>query len=1434
MADLTISISLDASGLNSGVSAAQSKFESLKTSLASVGEKIQVIGGAVSSVGQTLTSSITAPLMSIATRAVETSKSFDALKQGLTAIEGSSQGAEAAFARLRDVAKLPGLGFKEAVQGYTNLRAAGIGAETAERSLKAFGNALATVGKGKDDLNGVITALQQMQSKGKVSAEEINQISERLPQMRVAMQNAFGTTDTDALAKKGIDSQKFINGIVTELEKLPQASGGITAAFENLGDTIDLALVPVGDAINRFLVPAIEQVGPFVDRLSQNFSSLSPEAQGVVIVIAAIAASIGPVLLAIGGLITAIGAIAASISAIVATGTVGVVIAGIAAAIGVLVAGIGVAIGVVLALREAWAAGFGPIASIVVIAIAAVITAFSPIFGLPILIAAVAYTIYELWANNFGGLQDFTAQVWAKIQEYIAIAMAAIQQLVAEIGADMIAWWNENYPLIEQTVKTVSDAVKAYIEAWLTAITEFWNNHGEQIMSVVQSMWTIISNTVRTGIQVVMGIVRLVMQVINGDWAGAWQTAKDIVSKVISAVGTILKEMHNIIFQALKFVVTALVNWGTDLMKRATDIGRNIVQGIINGIGALADTLVNYGRSLVSGLLGAMSSTAETRSPSLYTTRLGRYLGEGYINGLDSMSGPMAATSVAVVSNSLETMGAEGKEVAKTEVKKITAEVVKGSRDGLRGMSAEAKKAIAEFEKVLKTDTQARQDMFTVSEFGTAKSQLESLIKLRQELNQNVGDPLPRTLKEINKELEALEKKKQGVKEAADMLKQMQEALAAPAQAAKTNAEKVERLLADAGRAELIDKETQAQLRQNAALLDARKRTEELADAKKKLTDSGVAARAQIQLEIDLLQAQIDNNFKLNEIEAQRIRNKAEVDKMKADLKEKGYTDPEIAGQVTELEAQQKLTDGLRATLRTKQDLIAAQQTYKGAVDQMQGTLDDLNVKLGITNELTAVGRFEKQLAAGAYATLNEQQLTHLRQLAEEIDLKQKDLKAQEEAKKKFQEFKGFIGESLNTLINDGFGAMFKGIVNKFKKMLIDMATEWIASKIFKLFFPDSQTSGGGGGGGGAGNILSTIMGWFGFNKKGSSGSAAGGENGGGGEAPKVSSFGGLFSPVKNVLNGKESALAGTMAGIGSLATLAGSVIGGRVGGVISMAGMGMSIGANFGPWGAAIGAAAGAIIGLFMGDPKKKVDKKENMPKLQKGFTDAMQQLRDLLSDRNALFSDPDGAVAKAMEIRGQIASGFGIEFQSKKYKKEAQKLIAQKLVEADGVIKQIKDMADVARAAGKVDSRLEAEFAGGVFADRAFIRQHADFKRRNGMLAGQFTGRDTLPSMLAPGEMVLNPRQIERVKLNAGFDAFRGAGIPNYATGGYIGASDSPGIVPASSAPQPVSVQIVLNNSGIVESDIKGVLVNGLKSTDVQVELVKAYDKGKTRARG
>jgi phage-related protein len=1268
--------------------------------------------------------------------------------------------------------------------------------------------------------------------------------------LTIGAETSVFTTAIDK-AKKGLESLAKVDlkELKTKLDevsaKIKSFGAGLSSVGKFLTDNLtkpltiglDLAtkqldgkLKTLNDKVKNLFSKLFEPVIPYfekgvdmligiVDKAIAWFENAPQGVRVFIAVIASIAVAIGPVITAVGGAITAIGGFVAAISAIVAGGTASVVIGAIAAAIAMLVAGIGIAIGVAYALAEAWQNGLGPIASYVALAIGGILTAFAPLIGIPVMIAALLVTLYEMWATNFGGIKDYTAQVWGAISEYINAAMAEIRQLVSDIGGDIVAWWNENYPLIEQTVRKTSDNLKQAIGFALAYIQSIWDAHGETIMSTVRSIWTIISTVVRTGVNVIMQVVRLVLQIINGDWAGAWNTAKDIVWRIITAIVKVLDELDNLVLQAFKAVLSVITGWGTDAIGKALEIGRNIVRGIIQGIGEIADTLVNYGRGLISRLFGAMNSEAETHSPSLVTTRMGMFIGEGLIVGLEAMTAPVAAAGKKMVGESLGQMS--------EEVRK-------------------ARKEFDDYRGQLEANPQKGGDMLAVANYGDAKSKLDDLVKLRAELNMNVGDMLPATLHDINSELETLGKQKQGIEDARAMLEQMQEALRHNAEKEKTNAGKVEFLLADPNRNARIDAETQAELRRNAALLDARLRTEQYTEAKRKLAETGANTQLQMQGEINLLQAQIANNFKLSEAEAQRIRNQTEVEKYKADLRKDGFNDQEIATLAAALELQQRDIEVKRERIGIMQETIAAQQTYTGEMRSMDATLEQLNLKLAGNNELTEVARIGKLLETEAYKGLNEAQRENLRIRAQEIDDARAAVKAQEEAKKDFDKFKGFVKDSLDTLAKEGFGGFFKSIVEKFKKMLIDMASEWISSKLFELFFPDKAKAAGGGKGGGIMDFVNSVFGAFGFGKKkdsvaapvtGGSNNQNGGKGGGDiGDAVKAAADArGLFDPLPNLAkSGKPpSALAGKLSGIGAIATMVGGFLPGKLGNVVSMAGMGLSIGANFGPWGAAIGAAAGAIIGLFMGDPKKKIDKKENMPKLQKGFTEAMQQLRDLLNDRNAIFSDPDGAIATATEIRGKIASGFGIEFQSKKYKGEAQKLIAAKLIEADGIIKQIKDLADVARMANKVDTRLETEFAAGIFADRAFIRRHADFKRRNGMLPGAFTGRDTLPSMLAPGEMVLNPRQIARVKAGAGFDVFRGAGIPNYASGTFVGGGVQASAVPVSVSPQPVSVQIVLNNSGLVESDIQTVLVDGLKRSDVQVELVKAYDKGKTRTR-
>ena len=191
-------------------------------------------------------------------------------RQAMLAVEGSIEGVNARLETLRDIARSPGLGFSQVVEADVKLRSVGMTAAESGRAIFEVGNALALVGKGKADLDGVLLALTQIVSKGKISAEEINQIAERVPQIRAILKGAFGTADSQALQGLGIGVDEFIRRTIDGFGKLPRAIGGLRNSWENLGDTVAQVAATLGEAIAPDLIVFMEELAGW---LTQNADS---------------------------------------------------------------------------------------------------------------------------------------------------------------------------------------------------------------------------------------------------------------------------------------------------------------------------------------------------------------------------------------------------------------------------------------------------------------------------------------------------------------------------------------------------------------------------------------------------------------------------------------------------------------------------------------------------------------------------------------------------------------------------------------------------------------------------------------------------------------------------------------------------------------------------------------------------------------------------------------------------------------------------------------------------------------------------------------------------------------------------------------------------------------------------------------------------------
>ncbi len=285
-----------------------------------LGSVFQQVGQSVSSLGATLSVALTAPLTALGIIATRNAVTLDSLTRGLTAIVGSAQEAGVQLARLTEIAKLPGIGFQEAIQGSIRLQAVGFSAEVAERALRQFANAVALTGGGRDELNRITIQLGQLSSKGKVLSQDLRPIIEAGPAIGRALKEAFGTVNAEDIQALGLTSEQFIGQLLDSLEKLPRAAAGAKNTFENFTDAVFRASSAIGTAILPVLTKLVEFFEPIITGLAQGFASLSPVIQTSIVLFGGLLAAVGPIAFIAGQLVSSVSSLVVAFARLSALG----------------------------------------------------------------------------------------------------------------------------------------------------------------------------------------------------------------------------------------------------------------------------------------------------------------------------------------------------------------------------------------------------------------------------------------------------------------------------------------------------------------------------------------------------------------------------------------------------------------------------------------------------------------------------------------------------------------------------------------------------------------------------------------------------------------------------------------------------------------------------------------------------------------------------------------------------------------------------------------------------------------------------------------------------------------------------------------------------------------------------------------------------------
>ena len=142
------------------------------------------------------------------------------------------------YSRVTAAAAANGLTLKETQTIYKGMIASGI----------AFGAS-------QDDIKGIVLATTQVLSKGKISAEEVNQIAERVPGAFVRLAQATGRSTaqlSNDLQKGQVKISDFVKFATAQFNDYDAAAKTIGSGPEKAGERLSLALTKMNEAYGGF------------------------------------------------------------------------------------------------------------------------------------------------------------------------------------------------------------------------------------------------------------------------------------------------------------------------------------------------------------------------------------------------------------------------------------------------------------------------------------------------------------------------------------------------------------------------------------------------------------------------------------------------------------------------------------------------------------------------------------------------------------------------------------------------------------------------------------------------------------------------------------------------------------------------------------------------------------------------------------------------------------------------------------------------------------------------------------------------------------------------------------------------------------------------------------------------------------------------------
>ncbi|QXO13303.1 tape measure protein [Mycobacterium phage Trooper] len=280
--------------------------------------------------------------------------------------------------------------------------------------------------------------------------------------------------------------------------------------------------------------------------------------------------------------------------------------------------------------------------------LAPIITALTPAF------TTLASTLGTLLTGSLQALGPILTQVATLLGGTIKTALDALAPMLpglvssfAQLSSTLVTGLA---PYIPQLATAFGQIVGAVLQLAPTIISQLLPAFQQMLPAILQlvpslaSMATSFANMMPTIVPVVQIILELAGAVIQAGASissfllGGLSRLVGVLSEVIGKVSEWVASWANGVQQAADYVGQLpgkIKGWFDDAGSWLIDAGKNVVMGLINGIGSMIGSAVSKAKELASSVKNAVTDFLGIHSPSKVFEQLGIFTGQGFQIGLD-------------------------------------------------------------------------------------------------------------------------------------------------------------------------------------------------------------------------------------------------------------------------------------------------------------------------------------------------------------------------------------------------------------------------------------------------------------------------------------------------------------------------------------------------------------------------------------------------------------------------------------------------------------------------------------------------------------------------------------------------------------------------------------------------------------------------------